>query len=86
LFFPGEDTAGAVQGETLPIPFQQRLTILLELELNIFLNNYLNRRIKVFPGEDTAGAVQGETRTIQSAASHHYGCNGILSHKIKLIY
>jgi len=64
--FPGEDTAGAGQGETLPIPFQQRLTILLELELNIFLNNYLNRKIKVFPGEDTAGAGQGETRTIQT--------------------
>jgi len=43
---------------------QQRLTILLELELNIFLNNYLNRRIKDFPGEDTAGAGQGETLPI----------------------
>jgi len=37
---------------------QQRLTILLELELNLFPNNYLYRKVYVFPGEDTAGAVR----------------------------
>ena len=58
---------------------QQRLTILLELELNIFLNNYLNRKIKVFPGEDTAGAVRGETLPSASAASHYRNAKAVSS-------
>jgi len=40
---------------------QQRLTILLELELNLFPNNYLYLKVYVFPCEDTAGAMWGET-------------------------
>jgi len=58
---------------------QQRLTILLELELNLFPNNYLYLKVYVFPCEDTAGAMWGETLPSASAASHYRNAKAVSS-------